>query len=120
MTMFDEDRHACPSVRLLSIADAARQCGVSARTLRRWINDGLPVHRMPGGGARLMVRISTKDLAGWLRQFRHEAGPEDNSQVIRLEGRHWIQDGAPSLGPDQGLDDRGRSRPGVSRSRSKR
>ena len=118
--MFDEDSHACPSVRLLSIADAATQCGVSARTVRRWIDEGLPVHRIPGSGARFIVRLSTVDLGKWLRQFRHEAEEDDGSRTIHLAGRRWIQCGSGRTSPDQGLDDPGRPRPRVSRSRSER
>ena len=99
--------------RLMTVFDVAERCRVSARTVYRWIDDGLPVHRIPGSGARLIVRLSTEDLAEWLHQFRHEEGAGDDSQTIHLAGRRWIQNGLPSLSPNQGLDDRRRSRPGV-------
>ena len=44
--------------RLLTVATVADRCGVSLRSVRRWIADGrLPVHRL--GRA---IRIAERDL----------------------------------------------------------
>ena len=64
--------------QLLTVADVASACGVSIRTVYRWIeNDGLPVHRIPGVGARPLLRIASDDLDEWLGQYRHDYAIED-------------------------------------------
>ena len=54
--------------RLLTIADVAERCGVSVKSVRRWIDrDELAVHRLPPGRA---IRVSEADLALFLTQSR--------------------------------------------------
>jgi excisionase family DNA binding protein len=53
---------------LLSIADVAKRCVVSTRTVRRWIEDsGLPIFR-PGKGR--LIRISERDLVAFINRGR--------------------------------------------------
>jgi excisionase family DNA binding protein len=52
--------------RLFSVADTARHLRVSAKTVRRWINEGnLPVHRLGR-----QIRIAEQDLVAFIRQCR--------------------------------------------------
>jgi excisionase family DNA binding protein len=53
-------------VRFFTIAEVAELVGVSARTVRRWIQSGrLVAHRVRG-----VVRISPSDLEAFLCQHR--------------------------------------------------
>lgn len=52
------------AARLISMQDAAEQCGVDYRTVRRWVSQGqLNAVRV---GPRL-IRINANDLAAFLR-----------------------------------------------------
>ena len=52
--------------RYFSIAEVAEQLGVSTRTVRRWIDDGLLVaHKIVG-----VVRIAEDDLQAFLAAHR--------------------------------------------------
>ena len=56
---------------MLTVPQVAASCGVSPRTVKRWISDhALPVHRLPGASARRIVLLSRSDLEEWLSQFR--------------------------------------------------
>ena len=82
--------------RLLSVSDVAVRCGVCERTVRTWIaEDGLPVHRIPGRGARGILRVAQDDLDIWLGQYRHNCAEENDKKdkTIRLEGRRFIRAG---------------------------
>jgi excisionase family DNA binding protein len=49
--------------RLFSVADTAQRLGVSARTVRRWIDEGqLPIHRLGR-----QIRITEADLIAFIR-----------------------------------------------------
>jgi excisionase family DNA binding protein len=76
--------------RLLTYEEAALRCGVSARTVRRWVSDGgLPVHRLPGAGARPISRISETDLESWLGS-RRAVIDDREAPTLRLDGRRLI------------------------------
>jgi excisionase family DNA binding protein len=80
--------------RLFSIHDVAKACSVSTRIVYRWINDDhLPVHRIPGSGARGILRIDREDLDCWLRKYRHDFAEDDNipPQTMTLYGRRFIK-----------------------------
>ena len=77
--------------RLLTIESVAELCGVSSRTVYRWLDrEGLPVHRIPGTGARPILRIAQDDLDDWLGQYRHDPAAKTPEQTIRLEGRRLL------------------------------
>lgn len=46
-------------------AEAAQVCGVDLRTVRRWIRDGLPIHKVGGS-----ILIQPEDLRLWLSRHR--------------------------------------------------
>jgi excisionase family DNA binding protein len=56
------------------VKDAAEYAGVSPRTFRKWLKDGLKHSRLPSG----TILISIKDIDTYLRQFE-----ADHSQVDR-------------------------------------
>lgn len=78
-------------VIMLKVADVAANCGVSLKTVYRWINnDQLPIHRLPGSGSRGITLISPGDLEVWLR--RHRVDPSAcEQQVIKLDGRRYLK-----------------------------
>jgi len=78
---------------LLSIAAVAKRCGVSTRAVYRWINsEGLPVHRLPGTGARPITRIASSDLDQWLDGHRHDFAEEKNDdRKLQLDGRRFFK-----------------------------
>lgn len=87
--------------RLLSIAGAAERCGVCRKTVDTWISkEGLPVHRLPGRGAKGMLRIAVDDLTDWLSQHRHDVAEEKkhDRRTLRLEGRRFLAVDGKSLG----------------------
>jgi excisionase family DNA binding protein len=52
--------------RLFSVSDTAQHLGVSARTVRRWIDEeSLSIHRLGR-----QIRIAEPDLASFIRQRR--------------------------------------------------
>lgn len=65
----DPERQPIPRPKLLSALQVAERCGVSLRSVRRWIAAGdLAVHR--SGRA---VRVSEADLRRFLERRREEA-----------------------------------------------
>lgn len=93
------------TARLHSLDEVAALCSVSKRTVQRWIDDdGLPIHRIPGAGARGIVRIAESDLTEWLSQFRKRAADKADRPVLRLNGRRFTKN--PSDSPENGLDHR--------------
>ena len=51
---------------LLTVRKAAAQLGVSAQTLRRWIEDGAPSVKTPGRGAKRVVRVDVFKVLAWI------------------------------------------------------
>jgi len=94
--------------RLLTVARVAEQCAVSTRTVYRWIgSEGLPVHRIPGTGARPILRIDSGDLDQWLSQYRHDLAEEKASdRTLRLDGRRFIPVGESLFPEESDLDAR--------------
>lgn len=89
---------------LLTVQQLASLCGVSARTVTRWIEgDGLPVHQMPGRGGRSLRLIHRSDFDEWIRQYRLDTKVDVNDQpAIRINGRRFF--------PDADADGNGRGR----------
>ena len=78
-----------PPPQFLRVENVAQACGVSAKTVYRWLHDGLPHHRPPGAGSRGILLVSRTDLDSWLRRYRHDpaaAAP----QKLTLNGRRFI------------------------------
>jgi len=76
----------------LSVKDVAAACGVSMKTVRRWIsNESLPSVRICGAGARAMIFILPSDLDQWLRAARHDpSAVTESNQSIHLQGRRFL------------------------------
>ena len=105
------------STSLLKIETVAEQCGVSIRTVQRWIErDDLTVHRLPGTGLRPILRIAEADLEMWLDRHRHDPEVEGagGQQTIRLDGIRFIKTASPESSKPE-LDTSRRFRPRVER-----
>ncbi|PCI10577.1 hypothetical protein COB72_03210 [bacterium] len=70
----------------LSVRDVAAVCGVSAKSVRRWIsNEGLPSVRICGAGARAMTFILPIDLDAWFQTARHDSSQaKDQDQSVQI------------------------------------
>jgi excisionase family DNA binding protein len=55
---------------LLSVAETAERCGVSTKTVRRWIKRRCFRIYRPGGGR--LIRIAESDLAEFIKRDRDE------------------------------------------------
>lgn len=102
------------SPQLLKVGTIADLCGVSVRTIYRWIDrEGLPVHRIPGAGLRPILRIAEADLTAWLSRHRHDPEVEDAAgpQTMTLDGMHYISPSPEIHKPE--LDTRRHFRPRV-------
>ena len=99
--------------RLLSINEVAERCGVSGRTVYRWLNhDGLPTHRLPTTGLRPILRIAEADLDVWLQGHRQDPEIAEAAQrTLRLDGMRFMS--TPARFPKTELDSRRRFRPRV-------
>ena len=78
---------------LMTLEAVAATCGVSARTVRRWIErEHLPAHHLPGLGLRGIVRITLS----LLKYHRCSEGPDDRvflSNVYRnRRGKMRVRD----------------------------
>ena len=86
---------------LMSIEAVASTCGVSTRTVRRWIEkENLPVHHLPGVGLRGIVRIAQIDLDRWLERHRHD--PETDAtrdQTMHMEGMRFMKSSPSEYAP---------------------
>ena len=103
----DRQSDAALTKRMLSVSDVAAICGVSTRTVYRWMDeDDLPVHHIPGSGARPIRRVDRNDLDEWLRQYSHKFAEEmaAATQTIRLNGRKFIARKGSFRSPNSGLD----------------
>ena len=49
----------------LSLAELAKNCSVSKKTLMKWLRSGMPYYKV----GRL-VRVSKSEFNDWMRQFR--------------------------------------------------
>lgn len=77
----------------MTVTDVAASCGVSMKTVRRWINnEGLPSVRICGAGARAMTFVLPSDLDQWLQAARHESSQEkDQEQSVQIHGRRFVR-----------------------------
>ena len=56
----------------MALAEAARSCGVSVRTLRRWREQGLLLHWMRDARSRMHVGVRRADLDSFTRSHREQ------------------------------------------------
>ena len=79
---------------MLTVPQVAAACGVSARTVKRWIHDdGLPIHRLPGTGTRPIMAVSRPDLDEWLSRFRSDPDRQtDADTTFSLRGPRFLRD----------------------------
>ena len=80
---------------LMTVGQTAATCGVSSKTVKRWIaDDGLPVHRLPGSGARPIMAVSRTDLDEWLAQYRHDPRhAAETDKTFTVQGRRFLGHG---------------------------
>ena len=77
---------------LLTIAEVGAACGVSTKTVQRWIaTEGLSCVRKRGGGAREMQFIRPNDLQDWIDADLHDprAAQPDN-RIVHVRGRRLL------------------------------
>ena len=80
---------------MLTAAQVGELCGVSTRTVNRWVsNDGLATHHLPGRGGRPVLMVHRHDLDEWLGRFRVDPKSDDGSdkRTISLAGRRFFGD----------------------------
>jgi len=79
---------------LLTVPDVAALCGVSRKTVDRWIeSESLPTIRPNGHGARPMKLIARKDLDAWIEEHRtvHKASPDAHKVTVTIQGRRFVR-----------------------------
>lgn len=80
------DRTTPDSVDVLTTGEAAAQCGVSFRTVLRWIERGLlPAYKLPGRGDRRIRRI---DLRCFMQEYgmaAQELAPPSARRVLIVD-----------------------------------
>jgi hypothetical protein len=64
------------------VTPAAKYAGVSVRTFRDWLKDGLPHFRLSTG----TILVAYPDIDSWLEQFRADRGKVDAVVDEVLEG----------------------------------
>jgi excisionase family DNA binding protein len=77
---------------LLTLSEVASACGVSRKTVRRWIaTEGLPHIRKAAAGARPMLFVRPEDLAAWIEADRASFDSRAaDRRTVRLNGRRFI------------------------------
>ena len=77
----------------LTVKDVAASCGVSEKTVRRWINnERLPVVRICGAGARMMTLVRPADLDQWLKEARQiVTGSKSQEPIVQIQRRRFIR-----------------------------
>ena len=69
--------------RLKSWKEVAAFFGTDERTVRRWEERGLPVHRVPGG-ARATIYADVVELEAWLRGGRGDEGGHGDAEMSEV------------------------------------
>jgi hypothetical protein len=81
----------------MDLAEAARSCGVSVRTLRRWREQGLLLHWIADGGARARVGVLRGDLESFVRANRGKVERAARFIPTSVRERMSIRDAVQSL-----------------------
>jgi excisionase family DNA binding protein len=76
----------------LSAAEAARACGVSERTIRRWVAAG----RLTADESGPTMRVAARDLAAW----RDNMSGQAPAGQARPDVRQAVSNGHSTLSPD--------------------
>tara|TARA_R110002072_G_scaffold158989_4_gene310074 strand:+ start:15750 stop:16112 length:363 start_codon:yes stop_codon:yes gene_type:complete len=75
----------------LTVNEIADACGVSAKTIRRWIElEGLPTVRLPAAGARPITLIIPSDLDAWLAESRHQSSATEDEPTVKIDGFRFL------------------------------
>ena len=98
MEFIDTFRQNESSNHLLTIKEAAEYCGVSDRTVKRWINSKkVPFLKLPSGnGARPIIRIDISELIKWQKSLSVNSAETTTNETkpsgkrIKLCGRKFI------------------------------
>ena len=96
--MTNENDNAVPSQAqwaqgraTLTVSEVADACGVSSKTIRRWIDlEGLPTVRLAAAGARPITLIIPSDLDAWLRDARHESSASEDEPTVKIDGFRFL------------------------------
>ena len=89
----------------MDLAEAARSCGVSVRTLRRWRDQGLLLHWIGGSGGRVQVGVLRADLASFQERNRGKVERAARFTPTSVRERKSIRDAVQSLSAS-GLSER--------------
>lgn len=82
-----------PKRALLRVAEVAARCGVSCRTVNRWLaTEGLPHVRKAAAGTRPILFVRPEDLEEWIAADRHTSRSEPpDGHVVHLQGRRLVR-----------------------------
>ena len=89
----------------LGIGDAAREVGVSVRTLRRWREQGLLLHWMRGERGRMHVGVLRADLSAFTRSSGERIARAARFTQLSVRERRSIRDAVRALS-GSGLSER--------------
>lgn len=81
----------------MDLAEAARSCSVSVRTLRRWREQGLLLHWIRDGRGRLHVGVLRADLDAFIRANGERAARAARFTQTSVRERSSIRDAVKSL-----------------------
>ena len=82
----------------MAISDAALAHGVSVRTLRRWREQGLPLHWIRDGRGRMRVGVLRADLEAFARSNRGKVERAARFAQLSVRERASIREAARALG----------------------
>ena len=79
---------------LLKVPEVAALCGVSSKTVSRWIESGeIPTIRPLGMGARPMTLVARSDLDVWIDKNRtiHRDQTSAHKPTVTIHGRRFVR-----------------------------
>ena len=79
-----------PILSFMSLATAARHVGLSVRTVRRWVRQGLPIFR---AGPRAKILVRPADIEAFLK--RQQAQQPDLDSLVDEVMRSFTNSTAP-------------------------
>jgi len=76
----------------ITIKEAAKACGVSCKTIRRWIQfEGLPVVCRAAAGVRQIMLIIPNDLDAWLKTSRHDSAATNAVPTVKIDRIRFLR-----------------------------